>query len=85
MSIVPVPVLVNPRLPAPSAPSVKFPLKVVFESLPPAVNVAGADSLLFVTVPLPANEPTVLELPLRSRTELTVKAELGLNAVMEPA
>ena len=79
--VVPVPVLVNPRL---LDPSDKAPLNVVLELPPPAVNVAGVFPL-FVTVPLPPNEPTVLELPLRSRTELTVKAEFGLNAVVEPA
>ena len=56
----------------------------MLELLPPAVNVAGVPSPS-ITVPLPPNEPTVLELPSRSRTEFTVKAEFGLNAVVEPA
>ena len=55
--VVPVPVLVNPRL---LDPSDKAPLNVVLELPPPAVNVAGVFPLL-VTVPLPANEPTALE------------------------
>jgi hypothetical protein len=38
-----------------------------------------------VTVPLPAREPIWLENPLRSKTVFTVKAEFGLNAVVEPA
>ena len=38
-----------------------------------------------MTVPAPAKEPTLLEKPLRSRVEVTVKAELPLKAVMEPA
>jgi hypothetical protein len=51
---------------------------------PPALNTAGA-SPLFVTVPLPASEPITLEFALRSKIPLTVKAELGLSAVREPA
>ena len=45
---------------------VRFPLKVVAVPSPPAVNVAGFAPLL-VTLPLPANEPTLLEKPPRSR------------------
>ena len=52
--------------------------------LPPVVKVAAAWAVL-VTVPGPASDPIALELPLRSRVELTVKAELGLKAVGEPA
>ena len=79
---VPVPALVNPRVPAPL---VKVPLKVVLELLPPAVKVAELAALLLVTVPVPANEPTVLEKLARSKVEVTVKAELALKAVVEPA
>jgi hypothetical protein len=79
---VPVPVLVNPRVPAPS---VKVPVKVVLELLPPAVKVAEVVPALLVTLPVPANEPTVLEKLARSRVEFTVKDELALNAVAEPA
>ena len=37
------------------------------------------------TVPLPANEPTLLEKPPRSRTALTVKSDVELKPVVEPA
>ena len=62
-----------------------MPLKVVLELLPPAVRVAEVEVALLVTVPAPAREPTVLEKPARSRVEVTVKAELELKAVVEPA
>ena len=76
------PLLVNPRVPAPL---VKVPLKVVSELSAPAVKVAEVVAALLVTVPVPANEPTVLEKLARSRVAFTVKAELALNAVVEPA
>ena len=76
-----VPTLINPE---DAVPSCSTPLKLEKKSRPPVVNVAGLPPLL-VTVPLPANAPTVLEKPLRSMRELTVKAECGLNAVVEPA
>ena len=50
----------------------------------PTVNVAGVPPLL-VTVPFPESEPMVLLNPFRFSTEVTVNAELGLNAVGEPA
>ena len=71
----PAPVLVNPRLPVPSA---KVPLKVVLVPLPPAVKVAGACPAIG-HAPAPAKEPTLLLKPFRSSTEFTVKAEPGLN------
>ena len=46
-------------------PSLKVPLKAVVVLSTPAVKVAEVPPLL-VTVPLPANEPTLLENPLRS-------------------
>ena len=71
----------KPRVPAPL---IKVPLKVVLVLSPPAVKVAGVAALL-VTVPVPANEPTLLEKLSRSRVEVTVKAEFALKAVIEPA
>ena len=65
-------------------PSVKVPLNTVVVLSTPAVKMAEIPPLL-VTVPLPAKEPTLLENPLRSSTELTVKAELVLRPVVEPA
>ena len=38
-----------------------------------------------MTVPAPARDPTLLEKLARSRVEVTVKAELELKAVVEPA
>ena len=76
------PVLVRPRVPDPLT---KVPLKVVLVLLPPAVRVAEVELALLVTVPAPAKEPTVLEKLSRSRVEVTVKAELELKAVVEPA
>ena len=40
---------------------------------------------LLVTVPVPAKEPMALENPSRSKVALTVKSEVALNAVVEPA
>ena len=43
----------------------------MLELSPPTVSIAGVTPLL-VTVPVPANEPITLELPLRSRTDKAV-------------
>src|ERR1700733_7904690 len=75
------PASVNPRVPAPLT---KVPLKVLLMLLAPAVKVTGA-ATLSVPFPAPANEPTLLEKPLRSRVEDTVKAEFELKPVVEPA
>ena len=76
----PVPVLVNPRLPVPLA---KVPLKIVLVPLPPVVKMAVPATLL-VTLPFPAKDPKMLEKPPRSSTEFTVKAEPELNPVANP-
>src|SRR5271165_455617 len=76
----PVPVLVSARVPLPSS---SVPLKVVGRLVPPAVSMAATPVL--VTVPLPAKEPIELEKPPRSKIEVTVKLELPLNPVVEPA
>ena len=79
------PALVSPRVPV-AEPSVKTPLKGEGVLPPTTVNIAGPAPLL-VTVPLPESEPIVLLNPFRSNTdtEVTVYAELALNAVAEPA
>ena len=79
---VPEPALVKPRVPTPS---VKVPLKVVLVLFPPAVSVTEVEVALLVTVPAPARDPTLLEKLARSKVKVTVKAELELKAVMEPA
>ena len=58
------------------------PPKVVVALLPPALKVAVTP---VVTVPVPAKEPIVLENPRFKVAPLTVKAELALRAVVEPA
>ena len=63
---------------------VNVPLKVVDVPLTPVVNVTVL-ATLSVTLPLPANEPTLLEKPAKSRVEFTVKAEPELNPVVDPA
>ena len=78
---IPAPTFNSPRTPVPLA---NVPLKIVLVPLTPEVNVDALAPLL-VTLPLPANEPTLSEKPPRSRSEYTVKAELELNPVAEPA
>jgi hypothetical protein len=50
----------------------------------PTVKVAKVDPL-FVTLPLPESEPMLLLNPWRSSNEVTLNAEVALNAVGEPA
>src|SRR5271165_1419783 len=79
---VPVPLFTSVRLPVPSC---STPLKVVVALSPSEVNVAAAPVL--VTDPLPAKEPIELEKPLRFKVApvITVKSELVLRPVAEPA
>src|SRR5260370_14454406 len=56
---------------------------VVLVLLLPAVKVAAVPP--FKTVPVPESEPIVLLNPFKSRVEFTVKAEFGLNAVVDAA
>ena len=77
----PVPILVSAKVPVPFC---RMPLKIVDALLPPTLKVAGPPR--YVTVPVPANEPIVFEEPSRFKVPpLTVKCELALRAVVEPA
>jgi hypothetical protein len=86
----PRPTLVSPRTPVPSS---KTPAKRELLLLFPKVNIAVVaaaviivvSGLPFDTIPVPASEPMELLKPFRSRVESTVKAEFGLNAVVEAA
>ena len=73
--------MVNPRLPVPV---VKFPLKVVDGALPATVRIAEP-ATLFLMLPVPANEATLLEKPARSKVPVTVNAEVELRPLVEPA
>ena len=80
---VPLPVLVSPTDVA--LPFCKTPLKLVEVLSPPAVNV-NVPAAELLTVPAPANEPTVRELPFKSNVVPleTVTAPVP-NAVDDPA
>src|SRR5271157_1538286 len=76
---VPVPLLLSPSVPVPFW---RTPLKVVEVLLAPTVRVAEPVAL---TVPVPVKDPIVLENAPRFKMDVTVKAELALKAVVEPA